>query len=241
MAKTKECAFCGKELSAGFFTGNSTSLDVGVAVFVTCCEDCYEKYRECAKTSRKRFDVKFANYKRAAKKKPSNKEIANMFKTYLEEEQQQLNKAGNEELDMVMGCFCFNKNGFFAVRELEQGFIKSDVNAKDMLKTLDKAYDVDSLPFNKDDITKIEYARVGIGDPMGIPVGLFRIAYSYEIRLNDQKVMTYKPCITRMAVIGNGFLTFGCKRSANKQMFKFLNEFKTIIGSDLPIVKVKKF
>ena len=237
MAKTTNCAFCGKELTKGFFKGNDMSLEVGSVIYVTCCEDCHDKYQENAKSSRKRFAAKLNNYKRATKKKPSDKEIADMFKTYIEEEQQQLKKSGNEVVDIVIGCFCCNNNGFFAVRELEQGFGNSDVSAKDMLKTLNKADDVQSLPFDKNDITRIEFARVGIGDTLG----LFKTVFSYEVRLNDQSIMTYKPCITRTAMIGQHFFPFLHKKSADKHMMEFLNSFKTIIGSDLPIVKVRKF
>jgi hypothetical protein len=68
---------------------------------------------------------------------------------------------------------------------------------------------------------------------------LFSIAYSFNIRLNDERVMTYKPCITRAAFIGHGF-GFGYYRSAEKKLIAELEALKRIIGSDLPITKVFK-
>jgi hypothetical protein len=125
----------------------------------------------------------------------------------------------------------------FAVRETRTGFVNSDVSAKDMIKSLEAAGDVDSYLVSRNDIDRIEYRQVGIGEPLG----LFNIAYSFEIRLNDEKVITYKPCITRTALLGKGFCGIYNKISARKQMEKLLKEFKEHIGSDLPIVRVRKF
>ena len=61
----------------------------------------------------------------------------------------------------------------------------------------------------------------------------------FAIRLNDETVMTYKPCIARTADSGAGF-GFGYQKSAEKKLVYQLEEFKRLIGSDLPIVKINK-
>ena len=235
MAKTVNCAFCGKELTSGFLNGNTTSVDLDAFVSIICCEECKNKYKPTVKNNKDRFVLKYESLKKTTKKKYSQNEIADMYLTYLNEKEIQENKCGEEIPDMCFNCFVYNSNGYFSVREFGKGFINTDFSAQSMLKSLNKAQDTDCMMFDKNDITKIEYAQLGFGDPLG----LFSVAYSYAIRLNDETVMTYKPCITRTASLGNGFI-FGYAKSAEKNLIKQLNEFKKIIGCDLPIVKVKK-
>ena len=237
MAKTTQCQFCGKELTTGFFNGNATSVDVAPGVSITCCEACREEKKDVAKINKERFGIKLANYKQAAKKKPSEAEIAAMYSRYEQEQVQHTVKSACDVPTRFTGFFWHNENGAFGVKEFQQGFMSSDVSAKSMVKSLKKANRVDFYGFTKDDVTKLEFRQVGMGDPLG----LFAIAYSFEIRLNDEKVVTYKPCITRTAVLGRGFLGFFCKKSARKQMHKMLETFKQVTGCTMPIVEVKKF
>lgn len=237
MAKTKFCQFCGKELTAGFFSGTATSVEVAPSVYVTCCEDCEKEKKGEAKLNKERFGVKLANYKRSTKRKPSEAEIASMYRQYVTEQEEQIVKHGANIPNTFTGFFWHNENGVFSVREFQQGFFSSDVSAKEMVKSLKKATATEAFCFTKDDVTKLEFCRVGMGDPLG----LFAIAYSYEIRLNDEKVMTYRPCITRTAVLGKGFLGLFCKKSAAKQVYKMLETFQQVTGCTLPIVEVKKF
>lgn len=234
MAKITNCSFCGKELTKGIFKGDDYYLDLGM-YGATCCEDCYNKRKNISKPDKKRIETKLDNFKRATKNKPSEKDIAIMFDKYFEEKGIQEEKCGAEVPDVAFGCFCCNSAGYFSVREYSMTFSNQDVSAKSMIKSLDKAVDTQCICFDKNDITKIEYAKIGSGDPLG----LFATAYSFAIRLNDEKIMTYKPCITRTAMVGRG-LFFGHQKSAEKRLIDQLNEFKKAIGSDLPIVKVKK-
>ena len=235
MAKTTNCAFCGKEITKGFFTGDDRTVDTGGGS-ITCCEDCYKLYHADEKKHRTRFGTKIENWKKASKRKPSQKELADMYVRYLKEEAEQSAKCGIQIMNATLGCFVLGDNGCFAVREKRIG--SNSISAKEMIKTLDKAVDLESFYFDKDDITKLEFKRTGIGDPLT----LFSTAFSYEIRLNDEKVLTYKPCMAEMAVIGSGIGLYIFKRkSADKKMYKFLEDFRQVIGSDLPITKVKKF
>jgi hypothetical protein len=175
--------------------------------------------------------------KKATKRKPTEKEITEMFLQYLEEEKKYSGKTAQIEPDMFKSFYVYDSLAptYFSTREFGKGFLKSDVAAERMVKSLEKAENTQCCCFDKDDITKIEYAQIGSGNNLG----LFKQAYSYAIRLNDESIMTYKPCVTRTAVLGSGFL-FGYKKSAEKKVIEMLNEFKKQIGSDLPIVKVKK-
>ncbi|MBR6676566.1 MAG: hypothetical protein IKL24_04460 [Clostridia bacterium] len=240
MAKTTNCCFCKKELTKGFFNGNADTLEVAPLVDLTCCADCANELKKAAKAEKDRFGIKLANYKRATNSKPAKEEIAEMFLKYLDE--MECNE-GNLEYLMPLGFdrfYWMGANGTFMAKEYQQGFINSDASAKYMVKTLQtsmKAVTKEVRYFNKNHVTKLEFRRVGIGDPLS----LTSIAYSYEIRLNDEKCMTYKPCITRTAVIGKGFLGFFCAKSASRQMQAILERFRDHIGSDLPVVEVKKF
>lgn len=235
MAKTTNCAFCGKELTKGLFNGNAEKLEIGTTLGLTCCADCLAKYKAAAEEHRERFNTKLENFKKATRKKPTEREIAEMFMRYTDECKRNNPTDNLKILGNFSHFFHYGDNGEFGVKEFGLGFFKSDVSAKSMVESKIAASLLDLNVFTKDDITKIEYAKAGIGDPLG----LFSIAYSFNIRLNDEFVLTYKPCITRAAFIGRGF-GFGYYRSAQKKLVRELENFKRIIGSDLPIVRVGK-
>lgn len=235
MAKTKTCAFCGKDVG-GIFSDDREYFNVGLST-ITCCKACYKKYKDDLNIHKDRFEAKVTNIKKTTKSKLSHEDIAKMFVTYVNEAEEYNKKSQGKDVDMFHGFFCYDSNAnHFVCKEFAKGFINSDVDAKSMIKSMESAQnEIYTEFFDKNDITKIEYARTGIGDPLG----LFSIAYSYNIRLNDEKVMTFKPCITRAATLGRGFI-FGYKRSSEKQLMKIFAEFKRVTGSDLPVVKVRK-
>ena len=236
MAKKANCAFCGKELTKGIFKGEDMVLDCGGGTYLTCCEECYAKYEGLEKVRKNRFGIKLNNLKNAKKiKKLAESDIAKMYLTYIDEEHKQAHKCCDEIPYEGVGIFTLSQNGCFSVREFATGFANSDIGAKQMIKSLDKSQNTDCMFFDKNDITRIEYAKVGMADPLG----LFAQAYSFAIRLNDETVITYKPCITRTAMLGRGFI-FGYQRSAEAKLKDQLEYFKKKIGSDLPVVKVKK-
>ena len=68
MAKTTHCAFCGKEITTGFFSGDANAVYIKYDR-ADCCEECYEKYHSEAKRVEKRLKVKLDNYKAATKSK----------------------------------------------------------------------------------------------------------------------------------------------------------------------------
>ncbi len=236
MAKTIKCAFCGKELTKGFFSGTSETLYIGKTVSVHCCEDCYKRYEAYESDNKRRFEAKLTNWKRLhGVKKLDEQQLAALYAQYVAGEDAQKAKTGDDVLGLFENFYCFNNKGQFSVREFANGFMDEDVRASKMIKSIKKSREVETYAFDKNDITKIEYAPNGMGEFLGF----FSKAYSYSIRFNDESEMTYKPCVTRTAVLGRGII--GHRRSAEKHVVKELEAFKKIIGSDLPIVKVKKF
>lgn len=233
MAKTTNCSFCNKELKKGFFSEEVCSLEVTDFRSIVCCGACHKKYRKVADNHKSRFNLKYETIKKTTRKKISEQELTHMFITYINEYVEARDKQNG--LDIHFGPFFnYKDDGSFAVREFGKGLINEDVDVyqKAMSNVITNL--TDTLFFTKDDITKIEYAKSG----MGSFAGLFKKAYSFNIRLNDERVMTYKPAITRSAHLGSGFM-FGYQKSAEKKLKKELELFKALIGSDLPIVKVR--
>lgn len=235
MAKVVNCPFCGEEVTKGIFSGDDCSLDVGTFKPITCCPKCYKKYKGGVKENKERFSVKFNTMKKANKTKYAEKVVADLYKTYVEEKEKQYAKHPNAEFKHLGAFFVFDDEGNFSVREYGKGLVNTDITAADMVRSSFDSVTTDCHFFDKNDITKIEYAKNHIGSFDG----LFHKIYSFAIRLNDESIMTYKPCVTRTAAAGAGF-GFGYQKSAEKKLIKQLEEFKQAIGSDLPIVKVKK-
>lgn len=235
MAKTTTCAFCGKELTTGFFKGDDFDLYVGYDR-ATCCESCHEQYQGEAKRVEKRLKIKLDNYKAATKtKKLSGEQLAQMLKTYLAEEAEQIARCGKIDTYTDLGYFVIDEQRkYFAIREFELG---SDITAGQMVKSLKKAEETGDVWFSKDDITRMEYRTTFVGESLG----LFATAYSFEIRLNDEKVITYKPCITRAAFVGKGLFPHNQKKKAKQQCEGMLVLLKETIGADIPVKEVKKF
>ncbi len=236
MAKTVKCAFCGKELQKGLLSGNAQALVLGGYETLDVCEDCKKHYESVEVQVSERFGAKLMNYKRTNKiKKINQAEIAKLYDQYVRDEAENVARYSAVEFTFFKDFYCYENGGRFTVKEFANGFLGEDVGTGQMVKTIKKSKKEDTGVFTKDDITKIEYAVNGSGSF----VGLFRKAYSFSIRLNDETVLQYKPCITRSTVLGYGFM-FGYRGSAEKRMVKELEGFKKAIGSDLPIVKVKK-
>ena len=233
MAKKDVCVFCGKEMNGGFFSSESQLLDVGHSKLLTCCEDCYSKYQHMPKEFNKRFAAKLTNAKRKSGKKMTAREVAKAYEAYVAE-------SADYQLDaepgmMVAGCFIISEEGYFSVKEYSNALEHSDVNARQMVRTAQKASKGQQIWFTKDDITKIEYFQNG----MGSFAGMFHKVFSFSIRLNDETVITYKPAMTRASVLGKGVM-FGYKGSARKALEKDLRTFRALIGSDAPIRCVSK-
>ena len=235
MAKTTTCAICGKEITKGLLKGEDRVLTIGDK-FLTCCEDCYQKYEDDAKLDGKRFSTKVDNIAKTTKTKFNKNQIGEMLVKYFEEAAVYEQNSKNVNFEHTLNSFWLSNDGHFSVREYGKGFMNTDITAREMLKSIKKAQrDTECFAFTKDDITKIEYAKMGSGDFNG----LFQKVYSFAIRLNDEKLITYKPCVTRMVSYGGGF-GFGYQKNAEKRLLRILDDFQKAIGSNFEVVKVKK-
>lgn len=235
MAKTTKCAFCGKELTTGFWNGDAQSVYVGFEQAI-CCEECREKYEKAVKAAEKRLKIKIANYKTATKtKKLTSEQVAGMIKKYLAEEAEQIARCGKITRYTDLGYFVVDEERkLFAIREFELG---SDLSAGQMIKSMKKSEDAGEVWFSAEDITRMEYRTTFVGESLG----LFATAFSFEIRLNDEKVITYKPCISRAAFVGKGLFPHSQKKKAKEQCRGMLLLLKETIGADVAVSEVKKF
>ena len=235
MAKTTTCAFCGKEVTTGFLKGDAMILSVGFHE-VICCPHCYNQYMMKVDRIKKRLSVKLNNYAAATKtRKLESRFVANAIMLYLQEEAEQAARCGLIEnyTDMIYYAVD-SQRGYFAIREFEMG---RDISTSQTVRNIKKAEDVGNVWFSKNDITRIEYATTFVGDVLD----LFSTAYTFEIRLNDEKQITYKPCIARATFVGKGLFPHNQKKNAKKKCEEMLLMLKEAIGADVPVVYVKRF
>ncbi len=234
MSKVTSCAFCGKPITKGFLSGDATSLSFSLDVSVTCCEECEKKYSNELYYSHDRFAKKIYNYQKKAKVKLTDRQIARYFLQYTNDINKHNEKTAFEATPEFYAFYNYDEKGRFSVEEFQLGFRSRDIKIDDMAISKIENYTAIDNVFDKNDITKIAYRRKRLGDIRG----LFSAAYTYDIILNDETVFTYKPCVTRYAVIGRG-LPYLWFLSADKQVKKALEQFKETIGSDLPIERAK--
>ena len=228
MAKTTHCIFCGKEMTSGFFSGTANSIYLTDVDSVECCDDCCEKYANEAKRIKKRFTTKIENCKASTKKKIDSLTLAAAFVRYLNEEKEQIERCGKIGERLDGGSFSFDKSRkHFAVHEYQLG---NTVSTKSKIKNLNTSSDVGEVWFSKDDITKLEYR---ITDGFGTSVGFFSTIYEFDVRFNDEKNITYKPCITKMYFKGSGLFPHSQKKKAKLQCAQELEMLKKLIGSEL--------
>lgn len=234
MAKITTCAFCGKELTKTFFGGTAEELTVADDASLTCCEECRRKYKTVAKQHRARFSVKLANYKWVNRAKPTPDQIAAMYRRYLAEYETYKPRFADTSCAYRGWFFKINESGCFGLNEKKLGFLSSNISRDDKIKAYVKD-GIDECPFTRDDISCIEFRLTD-----GSFNGLFHQMYSLEIRLNKAEELTYRPTFA-ITVVESKMCLLGFRRSARKEAIKLLEDFKAAIGSDLPIVEVKRF
>lgn len=234
MAKTTTCAFCGKELTTGFFKGDAFSVSVGSHTAV-CCEHCHDQYSKDLTRIEKRLKIKLNNYAAANRtRKLDSSFVADAIRRYLEEEKEQIARCGTITDATDLGYFVVDEEkGYFAIREFEFG---RDATTGETLRNMKRAEEVGDVWFCKDDITHLEYATTLVGHS----VGLFATAYTFQIRLNNEKVVTYKPCITRATFLGKGLFPHSQRKRAIEQCAAALTLLKDTIGAEIPVTSVKR-
>lgn len=234
MAKTVKCAFCGKEMKAGLFSGEDFPLHATEFDYITCCEHCCKAYTIGDKREIKRFSAKVENYKKiTGKRKLTQEELAKLYDTYFAEMNACKARNGQERLAEFAGYFHYNENGYFAVEEFELGSV---ITSGDMSRAIDRQAVPGICAFSGEDISRLEYR---LADKLGTSAGTFTDAYLFEVRLNDPRKLSYRPCITYFVTRGSALLPHKRAQQAEASLVDVLNVLKRMTGTSARIVKIK--
>lgn len=236
MAKTKQCSFCGKEIENKLFSTDVKVLDAGI--FINCCDECYAKYEKFAENEKERFSVKMDNYRTGNKigifKSLGNKE-ADLFIKYYEEGQEYLAKSNGLQPVVPLGFYHVDEAGHFWANEASLTGATSFSVTDDQYNTFSSNSDVEgTAAFSKDDISRLDFYI----DKLVNQIDMFHSLFDVYIRINDEKEITYKPCILKTVVSG-GFL-IGNRKRAKKELIERLENMKEILGLNVEIVEYKK-
>lgn len=208
------CPFCGKELTAGTlgFGKNSRKLTLGLLDLV-CCSECAKKYQQFVDKDRSRFYQKLRNmiYTDDLDYEISDyftqEKVAELFKQYYEESKKYL----------LSQEYCGFFTGTGGQLELVQGFLMTEeaslvgawapeglvLRASDMIKKENwQQVRRPAWPFMPQDISRFEYALDRF--PYDFEE---QFALSFTIKLNNPRVMTYKPCLIEGVIIYPKYLT----------------------------------
>lgn len=246
MGRKTNCPFCGKEIDKGFlglFGTTEEMLELGeVSIFL--CGDCEKKYHQFAKEDNGRFGIKVDNIESTTKNDFKNEDLAKLFLEYYSQAQNYTKNGRKESYATQYSFYDKSENGYFWPLESLISSISSPskfasslvekVNPKRSLKSPNA--------FTKDDISMIEYSIGAIEETK--PDG-FKKQHTaiIEIKLNDYKTMTYKPCFVRDIVNVDKKGMFSNKvELVNEEALKKIVEFRQHIGAeDIPITRVENF
>ncbi len=236
MAKMIQCPFCGKEVKSGLFTGDAEVLSVGETT-VSCCPDCYKKFVSEYQIDNKRFAAKMRNYQKVTgKKKLTDRELVQLLIPYAQESRF-YGKPGwePEKYEVLCGTIKVTADGRFSIMEFANDFLGVEANLDQMYSSAKKGAAHKEIWFTKEDITKIEY----FSNREGVFNGMLEKVYSYSVRFNDESQITFRPTVTHAIVAGKGVMV-GYREKAESSLREQLEVFRALIGSDAPIVRVKK-
>lgn len=239
MAKTTVCPICGKEFKITLFGIGGTN---GVLTMkndfsstkkyaIDVCEDCADYYQPILNLYGDRFVTKLNNMRKATHRKYSQAQIADMMVKYLKEADAHPIYDGEDMIPGFPACFDFSGN--FCGTEYDRTSINS--SAKHNIKNIDKSITMDPrYVFTADDISRIEFRKAEC-----VNFTASSVLYRYEIRVNDEKEMTFKPCILACYVPVNFFLFSGMR--SKKKIRGMLERFCEQIHCNHKIVAVSKF
>ena len=231
--KVTKCAFCGAPITTGMFGGSSWDVTVGLETMHLCI-NCYNQINPYVEEHESRLYSKIRNYVNTAKVRLSGEDLANLLKQYMQEEQYYSARYGVVTELEHHGFFRHNGYGLFSVAEaqLDNSYTMAGVAASNLRNSLFTG----DIWFSREDITCLEYcySKIPITDDDGT------YYYSFDIRLNDPRYFTYRPCIINVCLQGGSGL-FNNHRKAEDQLLYMLEAFKRVIGTNLPIVKHDKF
>lgn len=257
MAKTVNCAFCGKEMKAGFlgiFGSECEHLHLGDMSLI-CCDACYAKYRAFAEREGKRIGAKLENMcynsdELFRKTSMSQKKMAELFLDYME-----LSCAYTTD-ETYCGFFIVAEptknspvNTFLAEEaqiesyESEETFLNKckDVIAEEAQRGLDAEFFGNIYQkkkpwvFTAHDISCFEYScgsEKVMGDCIGLPV---------KVKLNDFRQMTYKPCMIS-GMITYKSVIFNQKKYRDEKLREAMTALRATLGVEhLPMTEVSEF
>ena len=238
MAKRKICPICGKEYTDSFFgksEGDTLSFESNytdaLKRYIPCCAECAARYKMETLVHGPRFCQKVTNLKKARRGRMDDRTLIRLFDAYLAEAKAHPVYDGPEPEGS--GTFCFiTPDGRFCLSETVKG--ATELTDKRLVRAV--AMTSNFYPtecFTRDDVTKLEYKRVECQI-----LTLFAAVAAYDIRLNDEREMTYRPCIVRVYIHSYGiFAGLACDRKMRRQMKLFREQ----TGITLPARKVNRF
>lgn len=210
--KTTTCAFCGQELKNGVLGigGNKRELYLGITT-LDCCPHCYEKYEHFVYRDKFSFSAKmknaFYNPEKSTnvEKLLSREEIVSSFLRYYEEAQ-------SYPWDQAFHAFFpvpdFNSKLSFLLSPKEASFfspidtidleLQLEQNQQNhlMSQMLCEEYNASLCwPFDAGDISCLEYAYTEQKTDEDF------LMIRLEVKLNDPRQVTYRPCFIKGAVL----------------------------------------
>lgn len=229
--KVTKCAFCGAPITTGLFGGNSWDIELGETMHL--CINCYNQHNTYIDLNKARLETKIENMRKATKARLSGEDIANFIKQYMQEEDYYQTRYGKVIALETQPFFRHNGYGLFTVAEAPiDGVYSWDT----MVQSNRRNREAEEIWFSREDITCLEYCCT---TKMGITDENMPTYYSFDIRLNDQRYFTYRPCIVNVCIQGDGL--FNGRRKAEDQLLYMLEGFQRVIGTNLPIIKHDKF
>ena len=238
MAKRKICPICGKEYTDSFFgksEGGTLSIEGGLmeapSHYISCCAECAARYKMDTLVHGPRFCQKVANLKKARRCRIDDRMLIRLFDAYVAEAKAHPIYDGPEPDGC--GSFCFiTPDGRFSLCETLKGATElTDQQLVQNVSITSRFSHVEC--FTKDDVTKLEYRKVT--SRLLTP---FAAVVTYDIRLNDEREMTFRPCIVRVYIHSYGlFAGVACKRKMRRQM----EVFRERTGITIPPRTVDRF
>ena len=232
--KMNNCSFCGKEITTGFLKGNEQILSPASDILISCCPDCYRQRKAQAEEVYDQLTAKVKSYmcKKNIVVVPKEQQRP-IYEQYCQERAALQAGRGQIRTDVKGHFFRCNADGYFRWYEAAIG---NDFNTrKSKVKTMKNTLDVNNDVYNKDDVGFIRY-RVCSFDTLG----LFSLCCTVEVCVNDIDTVSAKPQTTKFILTSKGLL-WSLKKKCRREAREILEDFRDVIGSNLPVEEVKKF
>lgn len=252
MKKTTTCAFCGQELKKGTLGigGNKRELYLGITT-LDCCPHCYEKYEDFVRRDKYRFSAKMQNaffvpgkYTKV-EKLLSREEIVSYFLGYYEEAK---SYAWEHEFEPFFPIPDFDSGLSFLLSPKETAFcmpidtidleVQLELNQENHLMRQMLCEESNAnlcWAFDESDISCLEYAYTEQKVDED-----FRMIH-LEVKLNDPRQITFRPCIISGAIIYPKSLKHQ-DAYIDRQIAIFMLRLRTFLNVEsMPIIKRESY